>query len=140
MQITANALQTVKSGGDVVFTDTPIPGNCSIIHREGFANITLRGLANGQCRARFKVSFNGNISPSTGETPAQLTLVLSVDGENIGPTRMMAFPSAVGQFSNVSAHIFLDVPVGCCTHLNVKNISTIPIDLQNANLIVERVA
>ena len=41
---------------------------------------------------------------------------------------------------NVSASTFIDVPSGCCVSAAIKNTSTIPVNVQNANLIVERVA
>lgn len=53
---------------------------------------------------------------------------------------MIQTPAAANEFNNVASAIFLDVPAGCCTQISVKNISTQPINVQNANLIVERVA
>jgi len=53
---------------------------------------------------------------------------------------MIETPAAVEEFSNVYSSIFIDVPNGCCTQISVENISTIPVNVQNANLIVERVA
>jgi hypothetical protein len=53
---------------------------------------------------------------------------------------MIETPGAISQFNNVFSAIYIDVPNGCCSTLGVKNVSTIPIDVQNANLIVERVA
>jgi hypothetical protein len=44
MEITANALQTVATNQNVIFTDTAVRGNCSIIHREGSGLVTLRGI------------------------------------------------------------------------------------------------
>ena len=35
MEITANALQTVNTNGNVVFTNTAVPGSCAMVHREG---------------------------------------------------------------------------------------------------------
>ena len=32
MEITANALQAVNAGSNVVFTNTAVAGSCSIIH------------------------------------------------------------------------------------------------------------
>ena len=65
MELTANAIQTVPANSNVIFTDTVVCGNCSIMHREGSGLVTLRGLTN-QCRARFRVSFGGNIALPTG--------------------------------------------------------------------------
>lgn len=61
MEITANALQTVEANQNVLFTDTAVCGSCSIIHRDGSGLVTLRALPNNQCRARFRVTFGGNI-------------------------------------------------------------------------------
>lgn len=140
MEITANALQTVLENQNVLFTeDAIICGSPSILHRGGSGLITLRGITN-QCRARFKVSFGANIAIPTGGTVEAISLALSLEGEPIGPTTMIITPAAVENFFNVSSNIFIDVPKGCCVSVGVKNISTQEILVQNANLIVERVA
>ena len=46
MELTSNALQTVLVNQSVYFTDVPIDGNCSIIHREGSGLVALKGLTN----------------------------------------------------------------------------------------------
>ena len=71
MEITANALQSVAINQNVLFTDTVIDGSCSIMHREGSGLVTLKGMSNAQCRARFRVTF-GEISQS----PREARLVL----------------------------------------------------------------
>lgn len=43
-------------------------------------------------------------------------------------------------YGNIFGAIFIDIPRGCCGKVSVRNISTIPVSVQNANLIVERVA
>ena len=100
---------SVAAGQNVPFTETAVSGNPCIVHREGAGIVTLRGLTN-QCRARFKVSFGGNIAIPTG--------------------------GAVTAIS--AAHI--DVPRGCCLTVAVENTSDQTINIANANLIVERVA
>ena len=139
MEITANAIQTVAAGANVIFTDTTVCGNCSIMHREGSGLVTLRGLTN-QCRARFRVSFGGNIALPTGGTVGPISLAIAVNGEPVATTTMISTPAAVEEFNNIFSAIFLDVPKGCCSQISVRNISDQPIDVQNANLIVERVA
>ena len=139
MEITANAIQTVPANANVIFTDTTVCGNCSIMHREGSGLVTLRGLTN-QCRARFRVSFGGNIALPTGGTVGPISLAIAVNGEPVATTTMISTPAAVEEFNNVFSAIFLDVPKGCCSQISVRNISDQPIDVQNANLIVERVA
>lgn len=139
MEITANAIQTVPAATNVIFTDTIASGNCSIMHREGSGLVTLRGLTD-QCRARFRVSFGGNIAIPTGGTVEPISLAIAVNGEAVATTTMISTPAAVEEFNNVFSAIFLDVPRNCCSQVSVRNISTQPIEVQNANLIVERVA
>ena len=139
MEIIANALQTVLANQNVYFTDTVTCGNLAITHRDDSGLVTLRGLTN-QCRARFRVSFGGNIGiPATGTVEA-ISLALAIDGEAVRATTMTVTPAAVSEFFNVYSSMFVDVPRGCCLTVSVKNISTQSVDVQNANLIVERVA
>ena len=139
MEITANALQTVLLNQNVVFTDTVICGNCSIMHREGSGLVTLRGNTN-QCRARYRVSFGGNIAVPADGTVGPISLAIAINGEPIATTTMIETPAAVEEFNNIFSAIFIDVPKDCCYTVSVRNTSTGPIDVQNANLIVERVA
>ena len=139
MEIIANALQTVEANQNVYFTDEVTGGNCAITHRDGSGLVSLRGLTN-QCRARFKVTFGGNIAIPTGGTVEEISIALTIDGEPVPATTMIATPAAVEQFWNVFSAVFVDVPRGCCVTVSVKNISTQAIEVQNANLIIERVA
>jgi hypothetical protein len=79
MEITAVALQEVAENQNVLFTDTVICGNPSIVHRGGSGLVTLRGLTN-QCRAQYKVTFGGNIAIPTGGTVEEISLALTIDG------------------------------------------------------------
>lgn len=139
MEITANALQTVGLNQNVQFTDTAVCGSCSIMHRDGSGLVTLRGLTN-QCRARFKAFFSGNIAIPTGGTVEPISLALAINGEAIASTTMIQTPAAVEEFSNVASAVYVDVPAGCCVTISVRNTSAQAIEVQNANLIIERVA
>ena len=139
MEIIANALQTVDTQSNVLFTDTVISGKCSTTHRDGSGLVTLRGVTN-QCRARYKVSFGANIGLPTGGTVGPISIAIAIEGEAIASTTMIYTPAAVEEFGNVFSAIFVDVPRGCCVTISVKNTSDQEIDVQNANLIVERVA
>lgn len=140
MEITANAVQTVAAGSNVTFTETPVSGNCSILHTDGSGLVKLRGLTTTQCRARFKVYFGANIAVPTGGTVGAISLALSVDGEPVPTTTMIATPAAVEEYFNVGSSIYLEVPACCCSTIGVRNIGTAAINVQNANLIIERVA
>ena len=139
MEITANELQTVLENQNVQFTDTVVPGKACTSHRVGSGLVSLKGLTD-QCRARFKVSFGANIGLPTGGTIGPISLAIAIDGEPIATTTMIITPAAVEELFNVFSAIYLDIPRGCCSQISVRNTSTQPIDVQNANLIVERVA
>lgn len=140
MEITANAAQIVAVNQAVLFTETAVPGNMSMIHREGSGLVGLRGLPNGQLRARFLVEFGANVAVPTGETVGPVTLAIAINGEPVVTSSMISTPAAVEQYNNVSASLYIDVPIGCCSQISVENAGTIPVSVQNANLIVERVA
>ena len=140
MEITANAIQTVAPNQAVLFTETAVRGNLSMVHREGSGLVGLRGLPNGQYRARFLVEFGANIAVPTGETVGPISLAISINGEPVLTSKMISTPAAVEEYNNVSSSLYVDVPIGCCNQISVENTSTIPVNVQNANLIIERVA
>ena len=139
MEIIAVATQTVAENQNVLFTDSVTCGNCSITHRDGSGLVTLRGTTN-QCRARYKVSFGGNIAIPTGGTVEAISLALAIDGEGLGSSTMIVTPAAVEEYFNVFGAMFIDVPKGCCLTVSIQNTSAQSILVQNANLIIERVA
>lgn len=139
MEIISVAEQTVLENQNVLFTDTVTCGNYSISHREGSGLVQLRGITN-QCRARYKVSFGGNIAIPTGGTVEAISVALAIEGEGVASSTMIVTPAAVEEYFNIFGALFIDVPRGCCLTVSVKNMSTQSILVQNANLIVERVA
>ena len=139
MEIIANAVQTVPANQNVYFTDTVICGNGSISHRDDSGLVTLRGVTN-QCRARFMVTFGGNIAVPTGGTVGPISLAIAIEGEPVPATTMIVTPAAVEQFFNVKSSVFIDVPRGCCTRISVENTSDEAIVVQNANFIITREA
>lgn len=138
-EFTANAVQTVAAGQNVLLTETPVCGSNSIQHREGSGIVTLRGITN-QCRARYRVSFGANIAIPTGGTVAPISLAIAISGEPLASATMIQTPAAVEQYANVFAAVFIEAPRGCCLTIAVENTSTQAIALRNSNLIVERVA
>lgn len=135
----ANTVQTVEQNQNILFTSATVCGNNSIGHRNDSGLIILRGITN-QCRARFRITFGGNIAvPEDGDVEA-ISLALAIYGEALQTTTMTVTPAAVEEFFSVNRSTYIDVPAGCCAQVSVKNISEQAIDVQNANLIVERVA
>ena len=137
-QYTNVFVQQILANGNAVFGETPVCGSNCIVHREGAGVITLRGITN-QCRARYLVTFNGNIAIPAGGTVGPISIAIAVDGEALGSATATVTPAAVSDEFNVSASAFIDVPKGCCSTISIKNVNTQTIELQNASVIVTRV-
>lgn len=129
----------VAAGQNLPLTETAVKGGCGIIHREGAGIVTLRGTTN-QCKARYRVSFGGNIAIPTGGTVEAISVALAIDGEPLNSATAIVTPAAVENFFNVYAAAYIDVPRGCCVTVALENTSTEAINISNANMIVERVA
>lgn len=129
----------VAAGQNLSLTETAVKGGCGIVHREGAGIVTLRGATN-QCKARYRVSFGGNIAIPTGGTVEAISVALAIDGEPLNSATAIVTPAAVENFFNVYAAAYIDVPRGCCVTVALENTSTEAINISNANMIVERVA
>lgn len=134
-EFTANAVQLVQANQNILFTDT-IDACCPLIyHRDGSGSIKLFP-KNNQCYTKFYVAFSGNVAIPAGVTAAELTFALTVDGEPVPTTTMRATPGNNGSW-NIATFVYLPVKRPCCSTIGVRNIGTIPTNIQNANLIVE---
>lgn len=131
--------QTVAAGQNLPLTETAVSGTPCIVHRQGAGIVTLRGMTN-QCRARYFVSFGGNIAVPTGGTAEAISVALAVNGEPLNSATAIVTPAAVENFFNVGVSAFIDVPRGCCVSVAVENTSTQAISIANANLIATRQA
>ena len=138
-EFTNGLLQTVAAGVNVLFTETPVHGGACIVHRAGSGIVTLKGMTS-QCRALYRVSFGGNVAIPTGGTVGSISLAIAIEGEPLASAAMIETPAAVEEFSNVYAAVMVEAPRGCCVTVGVRNIGPDPIEVQNANLIVDRVA
>lgn len=139
-EFTGILIQTVESNQNVLFTETPICPTKCITHREGSGIVRISGKNCSQQRARYLVSFSGNIQIPAGGTVEEISVAISIDGESLASTEMIVTPAAAENFFNVSSQTYIDVPCGCCVTVSVQNTSTQAIEVQNANLIVTRVA
>lgn len=138
-EFTNGILQTVAAGANVLFTETPVRGGACIVHREGSGIVTLKGMTS-QCRALYRVSFGGNVAIPTGGTVGPISLAIAIEGEPLASATMIETPAAVEEFSNVYTSVLVEAPRGCCVTVGARNIGPDPIEVQNANLIVDRVA
>ncbi len=156
-EFTYNPVQRVEAGQNVIL-NTTIPCNRGyVIHRNESGIVILRGIVNNPnaCFARYQVTFNGNIAVPSDGTVGPISVSLAIDGEPILTSRAIVTPASVtpdpptlDNYFNVTSTAFITVPKGCCFTVAVENTSTgadattpaPAINVQNANLVVERVA
>lgn len=136
-EFTANAIQGVASGANVVFTDTVVEGCDLIYHRSGSGVVKLFPI-NGKCYTRYKVFFSGNIAVPTDGTVGAISVALSIDGEPVATTTAIVTPAAVDEYFNVATAAYIYVRHGCCSTVAVRNITATDINVQNANIIITR--
>lgn len=144
----ANAVQEVANNAPVIFTAS-IPCRKGYIYHEDETGIfILRGITN-QCFATYQVTFNGNIAIPTGGTVAPIAIGIAVSGEPRLTSRAIYTPAAVEEYGNVTSTAIIKVPRGCCFTVSVDAIpaTTDPtvtpapiIEVQNANLVIDRIA
>ena len=137
-------VQTVAVGQDVLLEDS-IPCNRGLVfHRNGSGSLTLRGTSNSAncCNsfARYQVTFNANIAVPATETAGPIELTLTQSGGEILSSKAIVTPTAVDAYFNVTVTAIITVPRCCCYDVAVENTSTIPVNVQNANLVVSRIA
>ena len=145
----ANAVQEVALNAPIIFSAS-IPCTRGYVYHEDETGIfILRGITNGQCFATYQVTFNGNIALPTGATVTPIAVAIAVNGEPRPTSRAIFTPAAVEEYGNVTSTAIVKVPKGCCFSLSVENVpaTTDPtvtpapiIDVQNANLVITRIA
>ena len=142
-----NLQQVVNPGETVIFTESPVPCRRGLIrHRDDTGNFLLVGYiprqygcrCNRQQDANYLVDFGANIAIPTGGTVEAISLALTIDGATVPASNMIVTPAAAEQFFNVSRAINVSVFGGCCESLAVRNTSSQPILVQNANIIISR--
>ena len=136
---TAIAVQEVAANQNVILTDAIRCNRGNVLHNTGSGQVTLRGLTN-QCFARYRVSFGGNVAIPTGGTAQAITVALAINGEASLSATAITTPAAVDEYGNVYIDDIIDVPRGCCLTLAVRNLTPAAINIQNGNLIIERIA
>lgn len=144
-EFSANAVQTVNPGESIVFTETVVPCRRGFVkHREGSGNFLLSGWVPGcpgrpfKKSANYFVDFGANIAVPTGQTVGEISVAVSLDGSTLPATSMIVTPAAVEEFFNVSRATNIGVWTGCCETVTIRNTSSIPILVQNANIVFTR--
>ena len=144
-----NEVQAVSLNGPILFENS-IPCNTGkVYHENGTGIFILRGITNGQCFATYQVTFNGNIAIPEGGTVTPIAVAIAVNGEPRLTSRAIFTPAAAEDYGNVTSTAIIKVPKGCCFSLSIEAVpaTTDPavtpapvIELQNANLVINRIA
>lgn len=144
----ANAVQSVALNAPINFTASiPCPRGY-VYHEDETGIFTLRGITNN-CFARYRVTFNGNIAIPEGGEITPIAVALTVNGEPRATSRAIYTPAAVDEYGNVTSTAIITVPRGCCFSLSTRYVqatddpATAPtplINVQNANLVIDRIA
>lgn len=147
--LAANAVQLVALNSPVIF-DASIPCNRGYIYHEDNTGIFILRGATPNCFARYQVIFNGNIAIPTGGEVTPIALAITVNGETRPTSTAIFTPAAVDEFGNITSTAIITVPRGCCFTIAVRYVdatvdepATTPtptIEVQNANLVIQRVA
>jgi len=149
-EFTYNPIQLVEPNQNVILDTTIGCPRGYVLHRDESGIVTLRGIVNNPtcCFARYQITFNGNIAVPEDGTVGPIAIALAIDGEPIQTSRAIVTPAAVDEYFNVTSTAFITVPRGCCFNVAVENVSfgataadaPTAINVQNANLVVQRVA
>lgn len=145
----ANAVQNVSLNAPVLFTAS-IPCTKGYVYHEDETGIfILRGIT-PNCFARYRVTYNGNIAIPEGGAVSAIALAITVNGEPRPTSEAIFTPQAVDEFGNVTSTAIVTVPKGCCFSLSVRYVDatvndaavtpTPVIEVQNSNIVIERVA
>lgn len=147
----ANAVQQINLNSPAIFTAS-IPCNRGYVYHEDETGIfILRGITCGQCFATYQVTFNGNIAIPEGGTVGPIAVAITVNGEPRLTSRAIYVPAAAGDenYGNVTSTAIIKVPKGCCFSISIESVpaSADPtatpapvIQMQNANLVIDRIA
>ena len=141
-EFTYNPVQEVAIGGNVILNSSISCSKGYVLHRNESGLVTLRGIVNNPCGrfARYRVQFDANIAVPTGEAAGPISVSVAIGGEALPTSNAIVTPTVANAYFNVVSFAIIDVPAGCCNTIAIENTSTIPINVQNANLEVTRIA
>lgn len=127
------APQTVAVNSGVIFNSSKVNTGCSAVHEDGSARFVL--VKPGV----YLVEFVANIAIPDGAV-GPVSVALSVDGETANGTNAIFTPAALNEYGNVSISTLVRVYGACGGNVSVSvvNTSTLPISVQDANILIFR--
>lgn len=146
-EFSAVSEQIINPGESAVFVTNPVPCRKGLIWwRAGTGAFSLSGGPNRRnrccfcppCTTNYLALFGANIAVPTGETVGPISVAFTIDGVTLQESQMEVTPAAVEEYFSVSTADNVAVRCGCCQTFSVRNTSTIPISMRNANLILTK--
>lgn len=107
-----------------------------LFHDLGSGQFTLVNDSSCGCKV-FEVQFNANVSSAT---TGALAFVIQANGEAVGGTEMDYTVATANAFGNISSSTLIKVPAGASVTVTVKNISLLPANVKDANIIIKKIA
>ena len=145
----ANAVQNINLNAPAIFTAS-IPCTKGYVYHEDETGIfILRGITCNQCFATYQVTFNGNIAIPEGGAVSPIAIAITLNGEPRLTSRAIFTPAAAEDYGNVTSTCIVKIPKGCCFSMSIEYVPasadptvtpTPVIEMQNANLVIDRIA
>ena len=134
-------VQTVAADANLLFLNGSRACRKGYIQHNDNSGVFLLKGTSGACKAVYKVQFDANVAIAEGGTVEPIAVALKINGEQTLNTISIVTPAAIGDYFNVSFATFIEIPCSCCFTVSVQNVSaTTAIDVQNANIIFDRIA
>lgn len=114
-----------------------------VMHTDSSGVFRVKGGPNC-CKTIYRVNFGANVAiapADEGGVVEPITIALTQNGEVLRNTIRTVTPAAIGDFWSIGFETFVELPCGCCDTITIRNISeTTTIEVENSNLIIDRVA
>lgn len=145
-ELVAPMQQIVQPGLDIIFVDASVPCTSGLVQfNSNTGAVQLSGyVENPGCRcrpntAKYLIDFGANISIPAGGTVEEISVGIVVGGSVVPSTIMRVTPAAIEEFWNVSRAKVVNIFRNCCQSVGIRNLSTQPIAVQEANMLIERI-
>lgn len=132
------ATQTVAVNQNVLFpTDRVRTRSCQCACRGWLAHDLGSGLFTLTKPGIYEIEYNANI---TSATTGVASLDLELDGEIIGGTRSIYTVATANALGSVGGSTLVQVPCGASYIISLGNNSALPLTVQDANIIIKKLA
>ena len=132
------ATQTVAVNQNVLFpTDRVRTRSCQCACRGWLAHDLGSGLFTLTKPGIYEIEYNATI---TSATTGVASLDLELDGEIIGGTRSIYTVATANALGSVGGSTLVQVPCGASYIISLGNNSALPLTVQDANIIIKKLA